>query len=176
MSRHGPTACSAWYVVPVLIPSAHTNHGHFQNGSQSEDDQNTNTAVNPLYELPKSDWWMQHDRGCDAYPPTDDASLALPAGGSFTVELAVNRAFTTLSYDGEFTTEWPDGGTHPEDWQSPNATSCLDDNPDGAGGALHTHNESTTAGTAWAISYQSDIKDVTIENLAVFSVLQQWVD
>jgi hypothetical protein len=144
-----------------------------QNGAQSEVDQNTNTAVNPLYDLPKADWWMQHDRGCDKFPPADGVSLALPAGGEFTVELATNRAFTTLSYNGQHTTDWPDGGNHPADWHSPSPTQCLNDNPDGAGGAMHTHNESTTAGTAWAISYQSDIKAVTMENLAVFSVLQQ---
>ncbi|KAH8652406.1 hypothetical protein BX600DRAFT_93495 [Xylariales sp. PMI_506] len=136
------------------------------------EDRNTNTAVNPLYNLTKSDWWMQHDRGCDQFPPADGDSLALPAGGSFTVELAINRAFTTLSYDGEFTSEWPDGLEHPEDWHSPNVTSCLEGNSDGAGGALHTHNQSTAAGTAFAISYESDISQVTMENLVVFSVLQ----
>lgn len=37
---------------------------------------------------------------------------------------------------------------------------------------MHTHNQSTTAGTAWAISYESDISKVTMENLVVFSVLE----
>lgn len=116
---------------------------------------------------------MQHDRGCDQFPPADGDSLELPAGGSFKVEIAQNRAFTTLSYNGEMTTEWPDGGNHPEDWHSPSPDTCLNDNPDGEGGAFHTHNESTTAGTAFAISYNSDISQVTIENLVVFSVLEQ---
>ncbi|OTA89157.1 hypothetical protein M434DRAFT_34512 [Hypoxylon sp. CO27-5] len=127
---------------------------------------NTNTAVNPLWDLPKSQWWMQHDRGCDQFPPADGDSLELPAGGSFTVELAHNRAQTTLSYNGQFTSEWPDGENHPEDWHSPSPDACLDD------GAMHTHNESTAAGTAFAISYNSDISKVTIENLAVFTVLE----
>lgn len=36
---------------------------------------------------------------------------------------------------------------------------------------LHTRNESMAAGTAWAISYQSDLNDVTMENLVVFTTL-----
>lgn len=111
---------------------------------------------------------MQHDRGCDQFPPTNGDSLELPAGGSFTVELAHNRAQTTLSYNGQFTSEWPDGQDHPEDWHSPSPDACLDD------GAMHTHNESTAAGTAFAISYNSDISKVTMENLAVFTVLEQY--
>ncbi|CEN61973.1 hypothetical protein ASPCAL08616 [Aspergillus calidoustus] len=129
---------------------------------------NTNTAVDPLYNLTQSDWWFQHHRGCDAVPPAEGDILELPAGGSFTVELAHNRAFTTLSYDGEFTTEWPDGEEHPEDW---NGTSegegCIEDD-----GALHTTNQTGAAGTAWAISYTSELKEVTMENLVVFSVLE----
>ncbi|KAH9483545.1 hypothetical protein JR316_0003015 [Psilocybe cubensis] len=55
-----------------------------------------------------------------------------PAGGSFTVEIASNRAKTTLAYNGRDTSEWPDGATYPEDY--------------------------------------SDIKAVTPQNLAVFTV------
>ncbi|KAI1098482.1 hypothetical protein F4804DRAFT_350328 [Jackrogersella minutella] len=139
------------------------------------DDQNTNTAVNPLFGKPKSEWWMQHDRGCDQFPPDDGDSLELPAGGSFTVELAHNRAQTTLSFNGQFTSEWPDGNQHPEDWHSPLPPSpdkCLDANPDNLGGAMHTHNETDSAGSAFAISYNSDISKVTMDNLAVFTVLE----
>ena len=116
---------------------------------------------------------MQADRGCDKVPPPEGEFLELPAGGEFTVELAINRAFTTLSFDGENVSDWPDGLEHPEDWSAPDPNSCLVDNEDGAGGALHTINETTTAGTAWAISYESDITKVTMENLVVFSVLEQ---
>lgn len=35
-----------------------------------------------------------------------------PAGGNFTVEIAVNRAFTTLSYDGQNTNVFGDGQAH----------------------------------------------------------------
>ena len=93
--------------------------------------------------------------------------MELPARGSFTVELAHNRAFTTLSYNGSLTSEWPDGKEHPEDWHGPNG-ECLPDD-----GALHTINETTAAETAFAISYESDISQVTMENLAVFTVLEQ---
>lgn len=137
----------------------------------STDDPNTNLAVNPLYELQQSDWWFQHDRGCDAAPPAGDDIVSLPAGGSFTVELAHNRAQTTLSYGGQFVSDWPDGKTHPEDWAGPgNPPDCIADD-----GAMHTQNQSMAAGTAWAISYESELEKVTMENLAVFSVLEQYV-
>lgn len=135
----------------------------------SEDNPNTNTAVSPLYDLTQEDWWFQHDRGCDAAPPVDGDILELPAGGKFTVELAHNRAHTTLSYGGEKATDWPDGKDHPEDWAGPgNPPGCIQDD-----GAMHTNNETTAAGTAFAISYQSDMADVTMENLAVFTTLDQ---
>ena len=40
---------------------------------------------------------------------------------------------------------------------------------------VHTRNESMAAGTAFAISYNSDLKKVTKENLVVFTVLYQCV-
>ena len=50
-------------------------------------------------------------------PPPPGVFLELPAGGQFTVELANNQAFTTLSYGGSKVSDWPDGSRHPEDWQ-----------------------------------------------------------
>lgn len=137
-------------------------------GNTGTDDPNTNTAVNPLYELPKEQWWFQHDRSCDLFPPPSGEFLEIPANGEFTVELAHNRGQTTLSDPDADRLEWPDGQDHPEDWNSwegPGST-CLED------GALHTYNETNAAGTAWAISYESDLAKVTLENLVVFSTLQ----
>jgi hypothetical protein len=129
---------------------------------------NTNTPVNPLWNLPKDQWWFQHDRGCDLAPPPAGEFLELPANGNFTVELAHNQAFTTYSYNGSQATNWPDGQDHPDDWNSWEGpgTGCLSD------GALHSYNETNAAGTAWAISYESDMAKVTMENLVVFSTLQ----
>lgn len=142
-----------------------------RNGSNPAiNDQNTNLAVNPLYDLEKKDWWFQHDRGCDAAPPNPGDFLELPANGEFTVELAHNRAFTTLSYEGRMATDWPDGGQHPENWNGWNtdgtAAVCLKED-----GALHTYNETSAGGTAFAISYNSKMEDVTMENLVVFTTL-----
>jgi hypothetical protein len=39
---------------------------------------------------------------CDRYPPAPGKFIDLPAGGSFTVEIASNRAKTSLSYNGAF--------------------------------------------------------------------------
>jgi hypothetical protein len=140
--------------------------------STTTDDQNTNLAVNPLYQLSQKDWWFQHDRGCDGAPPAAGEFLELPARGSFTAELAHNRAFTTLSYDGQFVTSWPDGKQHPDDWNgwTGEGEGCIQDD-----GALHVQNETSATGTAFAISYHSDISEVTLENLAVFTVAEQYV-
>ncbi len=157
-----------------LSTIAHAHTAAFARGmycrggpNPNQDDQNTNTAVNPLFGLSRAQWWFQADRGCDRVPPPAGEFLELPAGGSFTVELAHNRAQTTLSYDGQFVSQWPDGGQHPEDWRGPgNPPDCIQDD-----GAMHTNNQSMAGGTAFAISYNSDLNAVTLENLVVFTVL-----
>jgi hypothetical protein len=129
------------------------------------------TRTTTFRNLTKSDWWFQHDRGCDKVPPAAGEFLELPAGKNVTVELAHNQAFTTLSYNGTQCTEWPDGGQHPEDWNGGGiGEGCIQND-----GALHTQNETAAYGTAFAISYESDMSAVTMENLAVFTVLQQYV-
>ncbi|KAK0636799.1 hypothetical protein B0T17DRAFT_482458, partial [Bombardia bombarda] len=159
-------ASGAFAHVAFWVPGMYCRGGN----NSAVDDANTNLVVNPLYELPHNKWWMQADRGCDVVPPQNGESLALPAGGSFTGEMAENRGKTTLSFNGQFTTEWTDGNNHPEDWhgpvQSDGSYGCIVED-----GALHTHSQQTATGTAFAISYNSDIKDVTMENLVVFSVL-----
>lgn len=117
---------------------------------------------------------MQRDRGCDLAPPPKGEFLELPAGKTFTTELANNRAFTSLSYNGRFKSKWQDGQTRPENWVGPGSPrKCLNDNSDGRGGELHTTGIDGTGGTAWAISYESDITKVTMDNLVVFSVHYQ---
>jgi hypothetical protein len=132
---------------------------------------NSNAPVSPLFDLSFSDFWFQHDRGCDAAVPANGDFLEIPAGGSFTVELANNQAFTTLSYDGENVSDWPDGKDHPDDWHGPldGGEGCIQDD-----GWIHTQNESTAQGTAWAIAYSnpSNLADIKIEDLAVFSVAE----
>lgn len=171
--RSSPALNLSILTVCLLVPSvfghiAAWNKGMYcLNGTiPGVDDHNTNAAVNPLYRLRKQDWWMHHINKCDEFPPAPGDFLELPAGGSFVVELAVNRAFTTLSYGGSKIGVYPDGqyriGDNPRH-RSPEG--CITE-PN-----IHTMNESMAAGTAFAISYTSDIKSVTPENLAVFSVL-----
>ena len=135
-----------------------------------EINQNTNTVVNPLYQLSKQNWWFQHDRSCDAFPPPAGEFLELPANGSFTVELAHNRAFTSLSYEGRMVSDWPDGGEHPGDWNgwTGEGEGCIEED-----GALHVQNETSATGTAFAIAYQSDLGKISMEDLTVFSVAEQ---
>jgi hypothetical protein len=156
--------------TPVFGHTAAFASGMYCRNGVNGTNLNANDPVNPLYGLSKTDYWMQHDRGCDIRPPPAGEFLNLPAGGSFTVELAHNQAFTTLSYDGQYATEWPDGGVHPEDWNGFAADpgeGCIQDD-----GALHVQNEGNATGSAFAISYNSDISQVTMENLVVFTVAE----
>ncbi|PVF99774.1 hypothetical protein CPB86DRAFT_783414 [Serendipita vermifera] len=140
------------------------------NGTTGRNGEDSNEAAYPVFRLPKSEWWMHHDTRCDEFPPNDGDFLLLPAGGKFTVEIAINRAFTSLSYGGRHVTEWGDGQHHPENYSvennggAPVVDGCL------ATPNFHTKNEAGAAGTVFAISYQSDIRKVTPENLVVFTV------
>jgi len=151
-------------------------HGHIApwhkgmyclNGTSGQDDPGTNDAVNPLYQLSRADWWMHHVNNCDQFPPAPGDFLELPANGEFTVELAINRAFTSLSYGGSFVNTFGDGQDHAGlgFTAAGQVPSCIVE-PN-----IHTQNESMAAGSAFAISYQSDITKVTPENLVVFTVL-----
>lgn len=144
-----------------------------QNGNQTENNENAGGApVNPLYQMTKDEYWFQNYTNCPNFPPSVDTFLELPAGGNFTVEMAHNRAFTTMSYGGSLTSDWPDGKDHPADWHlagdEPDPAVCpLED------GAMHAKSEEHAAGSAFAISYKSDISEVTLENLVVFTTLAQ---
>ncbi|KAJ2928081.1 hypothetical protein H1R20_g9019, partial [Candolleomyces eurysporus] len=148
--------------LALLIPvvSAHVAAWHkgmycLNGTTPGVEDQNTNDIVNPLFE-------------CDEFPPAEGDFLELHAGRSFVVELAVNRAFTTLSYDGANTGIFGDGLDHPGlgyTDEGKSAEGCIGE-PN-----IHTQNETMAAGTVFAISYASDIKQVTPENLVVFTVL-----
>jgi hypothetical protein len=129
-------------------------------------DLNANAMVAPLYQLPLEEWWFHHINKCDEFPPAENATLLLPAGGTFTVELADNQAKSSLSYGGQYTSQWPDGSTHPELSES----QLLDEGICVTSPNLHAQNSSRAAGTSFAISYESDITKVTQENLVVFSV------
>ena len=158
-----------WATVSDAHTAAWSKGMYCLNGTTpGTDNPNNDVPVRPLYQLSKTDWWFQHDRGCDQFPPATEDYLELPAGGQATLELAHNRAQTTLSFDGASAGDWPDGRSHPEDWNGSAypPENCIQDD-----GAMHTSNESTAAGTALAISYVSNLEDVTIENLVVFSIL-----
>ncbi|KAF9019145.1 hypothetical protein BDZ89DRAFT_1139514 [Hymenopellis radicata] len=137
------------------------SHGMYCENGLSGTDQNSNIGVDPMYQLPKGKWWMHRFSKCESRPPAMHEFLEIPAGGSFTVELAANQAFTTLSFGGTRVGLFPDGEEHPE-FERDHSTCITSPN-------LHTQNESMAAGTAFAISYQSNINKVTPENLVVFN-------
>ncbi|KXN82218.1 hypothetical protein AN958_02909 [Leucoagaricus sp. SymC.cos] len=86
------------------------------NGSDGNVDLNAAAPVTPLYQLPQSQWWFHHINKCDEFPPAPGDFLDLPAGGQFQVEIASNRAKTSLSYNGRDMSDWPDGGHYPDNY------------------------------------------------------------
>jgi hypothetical protein len=97
-TAHAHTA--AWVKGMYCINGTHVNPP----GGYDDNE----TPVNPLYQLNKTDWWFHHVDKCDEEPPDPGDIVELPAGGSFTVELAHNRGQTNLSFGGRFTSEWPE--------------------------------------------------------------------
>ncbi|KAK7035987.1 hypothetical protein R3P38DRAFT_2910054 [Favolaschia claudopus] len=131
------------------------------NGVTGAIDYNSDDVVHPLYQLKKKDWWFHGYNNVPNFPPAAGNFLELPAGKSFSVEIASNRGETSLSFSGKYSSEWPDGQEYPEDYH---VETCIT-SPN-----MHTQNQTRAAGTAFAIAYTSDINKVTPENLAVFTV------
>lgn len=156
------------YLAPLVLGSVVHAHQAFWHkamycleGNSGSNNENSNDIISPLYQLPKSQWWMHAVNNCDKFPPPAGTFLELPAGGSFSGEIANNRAFTSLGFNGQYAGDWPDGTAAPI---IPSNGDCI------SSPLLHAHGESDAAGTAFAISYVSDIGDVTPENLVVFTV------
>ena len=125
-----------------------------------------------------------------------------PAGGTFMVEFSGNRAFTSLSYNGTLAKGFGEGEDEPGYGQNGpwsvaqllvcwRRTDCLF-----IASARRTYMQSTNlvftysllcvqeppltippdaSGYAFAISYQSDISKVTLENLVVFTTKYKYV-
>ncbi|KAJ3524414.1 hypothetical protein NMY22_g11008 [Coprinellus aureogranulatus] len=168
--RHIRFLLICWGLVAPTLVLGHVAAWHkgmyCLNGTvPGKNNQNTNEIVRPLYQLHREDWWMHHFDRCDEFPPDHGDFLELPSGGSFIVELAANRAFTSLSNGGRRVNTYTDGQPHPglgytDDGKEP-PEGCIT-HPN-----IHTHNEQDAAGTVFAISYNSDIKRVTDDNLVV---------
>ncbi|KIY64670.1 hypothetical protein CYLTODRAFT_413158 [Cylindrobasidium torrendii FP15055 ss-10] len=125
-------------------------------------DINAEECVNPIYQMNYDQYWMHANTGCLNSPPKDGVFLELPAGGEFTVEMASNQAFTSLSYGARQIGTWPDNQNH-DDYEQDRSECIQVPN-------LHAQNHSMAAGTAFAISYTSDITQVNEDNLVVFTV------
>ncbi|CAF0957659.1 unnamed protein product [Rotaria sordida] len=147
----------------VLTANAHMaawSRGMYcMKGRGGENNMNNNLPVNPLVDLTQKDWWFQHYQGCDKEPPPAGDYLELPAGGSFTVEIATNRAFTTFGHNRNFNGYF--GGPQELEYTPWGCVSYPN---------LHTPNQDSAPGTVFAISYQNSIDKVTPENLVVFTV------
>ncbi|EJD40559.1 hypothetical protein AURDEDRAFT_69982 [Auricularia subglabra TFB-10046 SS5] len=141
-----------------------------KNGLSNTDQQAVDYPITPLWNMSQNDWFLHGP--CRQYPPPDGEYLKIPANGNFTVEIAANRVFTTLSYNGLKTTDWPDGQNHTEPYT---ATSDPNFPPSSAGciGSpnIHAKAQGDAAGTAFAISYNGNINTVKPTDFTVFSIL-----
>jgi len=141
-----------------------------QNGLSNEDDPQASEPANPLFNLTREEWFWHGE--CRNFPPPASEYLEIPAGGSFTVEIAENRAFTTMSYDRKYLSEWGDGENHPDDYSilnlGPNAHASTQDCIESPN--IHAKSQRDAAGTVFAIAYESDLAKLTIADLVVFTV------
>ncbi|KAJ3859645.1 hypothetical protein EV359DRAFT_86181 [Lentinula novae-zelandiae] len=160
---HRPTVFVVAAVLSVTVRAhiAAYNKGMYCINGSTGNNQNSDDPVVPMYQLPFDQWWMHASNGCDKRPPNSGDFMTLPAGSSVVLELASNQAFSSLSYGGKLTSDWPNGHNYSDSLH--NATCITAPN-------LHTQNKSMAAGTALAISYESDITKVTPQNLVVISV------
>ncbi|KAF5311635.1 hypothetical protein D9611_009517 [Ephemerocybe angulata] len=131
-------------------------------GNEGIDNNNANDVSQPLYNLTKKDWWMHHENRIDQFPPAAGDFLELRAGGYVTLELAVNRAFTTTSGN-PILGEFPNGQN--EIFPSGRSQEGCVTEPN-----LHTKSEAEAAGTVLAISYANTLDGVSSDNLGVISV------
>ncbi|KAG9316974.1 hypothetical protein JVU11DRAFT_1154 [Chiua virens] len=132
----------------------------------------TGISSNPLYNLKYEEYWMHAIHGVLNFPPPPEDAIEIVPGGTVTLELAENARFTTLSPNA-ILSDWPDGQWHPNGYSITNLggasispSQCI------SAPNLHAQNESMAAGTALAISYESDPTKVTPNNTVVISVLE----
>ncbi|KZV79310.1 hypothetical protein EXIGLDRAFT_846655 [Exidia glandulosa HHB12029] len=160
-------------LASVICVQAHvaawTKGMYCRNGLSDKNEPNSGWAAVPVWNLRRDEWFMHGE--CRKYPPPDGEFLEIPANGHFFAELSSNRAFTHLSYNGALVTGWGDGKHHDDDYsvEKPggfplSGSGCIG-SPN-----LHAKRESDAAGTVFAIAYKSDIEDIEMDELAVFTV------
>ncbi|BGP08932.1 hypothetical protein OF846_003396 [Rhodotorula toruloides] len=106
----------------------------------------------------RDDWWFRGP-GFRSLPPQSGAVLELPAGGSVELEIACHYAFSSYGY----ATTTP--GSALDACPGPNA------GPYHSGDPLSTEiDDNLLSGCALGIADVDNINDVTMDNLAIFSV------
>ncbi|KZV86197.1 hypothetical protein EXIGLDRAFT_774852 [Exidia glandulosa HHB12029] len=123
-------------------------------------------VADPQTGLDWDEFWFRGK--CKDFPPPDGEFLELPAGGYATLELAGNKAATSINMGVRNLTEWGDGEEHPE----LEHRVALNDSLSNCVGEpnLHALDEANASGSALAIAYKSDIHTVEWSDLVVFSV------
>ncbi|KAG8708896.1 hypothetical protein FRC11_006084 [Ceratobasidium sp. 423] len=115
-----------------------------------------NRPVVPLRDMDFNTWWMH---GHMDAPPNKGDVFQLPAGQTVTTEIACTKAATSY-------------------WESGEGGDVRDGNsvcPDSPMAAFHTNGISDLGGCGLAIAYKDDVRAVTPEDFAIFSVNHQCV-
>ncbi|KZV85461.1 hypothetical protein EXIGLDRAFT_841482 [Exidia glandulosa HHB12029] len=158
-----------------------------RNGFSNEEVPAGRFVADPQTGLDWDEFWFRGK--CKDFPPPDGEFLELPAGGYATLELAGNKAATSINMGVRNLTEWGDGegmsasshfsklhpriidracAEHPE----LEHRVALNDSLSNCVGEpnLHALDEANASGSALAIAYKSDIHSVEWSDLVVFSV------
>ncbi|CAM0140360.1 hypothetical protein VKS41_007010 [Umbelopsis sp. WA50703] len=121
---------------------------------QDRSNPNSNKAVQPLRDYTLEEWWWH---GAMDDKPDADQVFELPAGGSASMEIADNKAFTSMGAHGMY----PNPRKAPVPWN----------NTDNGWGNMHAVHRQDVAGCALGIAYNDKPEDVKPEDFAIFSVV-----
>ncbi|WVQ72578.1 hypothetical protein IAR50_002136 [Cryptococcus sp. DSM 104548] len=146
-----PIKLSVALVSVAASASAHIALWHNASYGYNASDPNQSDLVQPLQNLTFDEWWFH---GKIDYPPADGAYMELPSGGTFSGEVACNKALTS----------W--GGV-PSKQTGEYACDSV--------GVLHTTDEFgddpvDVKGCGIGIAYKSDVNDIVPEDFTVISV------
>ncbi|CAO3673469.1 unnamed protein product [Umbelopsis ramanniana] len=115
---------------------------------------NSNKAVQPLQDYTFKQWWWH---GSMNDKPDKNAVFHLPAGGKADLEIADNKAFTSMGAHGLY----PNPREAPVPWT----------NTDNGWGNMHAVHRQDVAGCALGIAYKDKPEDVKPEDFVIFSVV-----
>ncbi|KAI5779968.1 hypothetical protein DFH27DRAFT_596714 [Peziza echinospora] len=147
-------------LLTTLLASVHLTNAHLSIWNKAmfgldPTQKNTDNASQPLVGRNFDGWWFHGNIDNPPVPGTFEP-VALPAaGGSIDLEISSNKGQTSLGFGLQ-----PNPRVAPEPWTNGNSW-----------GNMHAPKRTDVAGSALAIAYKSNPKEVKPEDFVVFSVV-----